>query len=405
MDNKKEMKVILDKAWEKMGKKEELLEIIAKKAPHFTEEEKLAFAKIYAYTTLNKAEDNKNIKGVHKPKTYSPNVDNPRSKLGGQSEAGHRARGLKATRQAIEEHGKPKVSGALEHNKRSAVKEHHKVLEEQKKMPKPNLPKSEMSKSSHGKPGVNRPEHSRGINETVSVSGNPKAGERYSEKSLAGLKARRGDLKGAKQAVKETIEEARKMPKPNLSKSEMAKEEKGVHKPYQEGRGMGAHVKHGTSKAGFKARLGSKLNPNHQRNERGDIVNYDSDKKKQYKQKSTESAREEHKKVLDEMKNIKPSLPKSELAKSKVEQMKLDLKKKPINKSLHEKGVNSELSSVVNQGKSVRGQFARAAKDAKQKGAYNQERENKQTAARHSKENIEFNKQNKPNLPKSEKQD
>ena len=77
---------------------------------------------------------------------------------------------------------------------------HEDKLAELKAMPKPKLTKSwsevmpALKKSLMGKPGINRPLHSRGINETVSVSNDKEA----QEKSLQGAKVRRGDLSGAK---------------------------------------------------------------------------------------------------------------------------------------------------------------------------------------------------------------
>jgi hypothetical protein len=73
-----------------------------------------------------------------------------------------------------------------------------------------------LTASEHGVPGKNRPTHSRGINETVSISNDPQA----HEKSLQGLRVRRGDMSGAKSAAKEILAEQKAMPKPNLPKSE-----------------------------------------------------------------------------------------------------------------------------------------------------------------------------------------
>ena len=73
--------------------------------------------------------------------------------------------------------------------------------------------------SVHGTPGINRDTHSRGVADTVSVSMHGHDGD-AKEKSLAGLAVRRGDTEKAKAAHKETIEEMRSMPKPNLPKSE-----------------------------------------------------------------------------------------------------------------------------------------------------------------------------------------
>jgi hypothetical protein len=81
----------------------------------------------------------------------------------------------------------------------------------------------ESNKSVHGIPGKNRPLHSRGIHETVSIS-SPKFGSEAKEKSLAGLKVRRGDISGAKQAHKEIIEELKSTRSAKLPKSELEKQ-------------------------------------------------------------------------------------------------------------------------------------------------------------------------------------
>lgn len=83
--------------------------------------------------------------------------------------------------------------------------------------------KSELNKSVHGVPGKNRPLHSRGVNEPVSVS-TPKFAQDAKEKSLLGLKVRRKDIPGAKDAAKEILSELRAMKKPNLPKAELEKQ-------------------------------------------------------------------------------------------------------------------------------------------------------------------------------------
>jgi len=86
------------------------------------------------------------------------------------------------------------------------------------------FPKELNKGSEHGEPGKNRPEHERGVNPVVSVSGVKSAKhpeqDRYSEKSLQGLRVRRGDMEGAKKAAKEILSEQKSMKKPNLPKSE-----------------------------------------------------------------------------------------------------------------------------------------------------------------------------------------
>lgn len=100
--------------------------------------------------------------------------------------------------------------GASKQTNEWAKEQHKEKLAELKSMPKPNLTKTLM-----GKPGVNRPMHSRGINETVSVS-NDKESE---EKSLQGVKVRRGDIAGAKAVAKEVTKELKDQPKPSLTKA------------------------------------------------------------------------------------------------------------------------------------------------------------------------------------------
>ena len=88
------------------------------------------------------------------------------------------------------------------------------------KIPQPKIPgmgKSNVYTSpAHGKPGTNRDLHARGVGDIVSVSDDKEA----QEKSLQGLRARRKDFAGAKEAAKETLKELSSMPKPNLPKSE-----------------------------------------------------------------------------------------------------------------------------------------------------------------------------------------
>lgn len=110
---------------------------------------------------------------------------------------------------------------------------HERVLGQIKQMPKPNLPKSEeMDKAniytspSHGKPGTNRDLHSRGVGDVVSVSGDKES----QEKSLQGIRTRRGDISGAKEAAKETLKELKSIPKPSLPKSEEMQKDDMPHK-------------------------------------------------------------------------------------------------------------------------------------------------------------------------------
>lgn len=84
-------------------------------------------------------------------------------------------------------------------------------------------------KSVHGIPGKNRDLHSRGINSLVSVAAPKFAGD-AKEKSLQGLKVRRGDMKGAKEAAREILNESKAIPKPKLPKSEESLDK--VHMPH-----------------------------------------------------------------------------------------------------------------------------------------------------------------------------
>jgi hypothetical protein len=112
----------------------------------------------------------------------------------------------------------------------------------------------------------------------------------------------------------------------NIEGNDLQKDEKGVHKPYLEGRyankKQAGKASWGTSKAGFEARLGSKSNVS--RYSDGEI-RPDSDKRKEYKQKAIESSKNKHKKVLSELKEMKaPNLPKSEtdMVKARVDEGK-----------------------------------------------------------------------------------
>jgi hypothetical protein len=80
----------------------------------------------------------------------------------------------------------------------------------------------------HGVPGKNRPLHERGVNPTVKVSTSGEA----KEQSLQGIRARRGDMVGAKRAAHEIHAESKKMPKPALkSEKPMAKAKVDEGKP------------------------------------------------------------------------------------------------------------------------------------------------------------------------------
>lgn len=142
------------------------------------------------------------------------------------------------------------------------------------------MDKAKNDSPSHGIPGKNRPLYERGVNPTVAVS-TSKFGGDAKERSLQGIKVRRGDIAGAKTAAKEILGEQKKMLKPKLAKEETG-HEKGVHRSFA-GRG--------------KSQMGAatKGNWSHGSPERN--------KKK---------AISEHQKVMGEMKNIKPKLEKEE---------------------------------------------------------------------------------------------
>jgi hypothetical protein len=155
-------------------------------------------------------------KGVHQA-DYSTTYIKDNKIQHGISTAGIRAR----------EASKPRSFKEYEESPKAAKAGHERVLEEIKQQPKPNLPKTEKAeteKSVHGVPGKNRPLHSRGIHETVSQSSSEFGGE-AKEKSLAGLKVRRGDTAGAKKAHKEIVSEQKKMPVAKLPKAETEKNE------------------------------------------------------------------------------------------------------------------------------------------------------------------------------------
>jgi len=70
--------------------------------------------------------------------------------------------------------------------------------------------------------------------------------------------------------------------------------------------------------------------------------------------------------------------------------------------SKRQKGINEEVSSAVDQGASLKGNIARAHKEAKKVGHYSKEKELKDTAKRISATVRGEMKEIKPNLPKSE---
>lgn len=243
-------------------------------------------------------------------------------------------------------------------NKEKAKESHKKVISEQKEMPRPNLPKSEQDFAS--KPGAydakmrqpsmpktsaqmdkpkmptmksegRRSSDVYGVHAPRSSSkpGESEAG--HAARGAAKIKGEKGDFlrEKAKYTHEKKIKEQKEIEMPNLPKSEKAiskadefYRQKGVHKPYLEDRGQ-SKSKMGTSEAGWRTKLGSKLNS--RRTEDGEYLT-DSDRKKKFKQKAIESAKIKHKQVISEQKQMKkPNLPKSE--KDSVEDVKIDLKK------------------------------------------------------------------------------
>jgi hypothetical protein len=199
--------------------------------------------------------------------------------------------------------------------------------------------REELAKSTHGKPGIHRPLHSRGINEVVSVSNDKEA----EEKSLMGTRIRRGDKAGAKTAIKEIISEQKSMKKPNLPKSECESEpslqkegmkkgdsdpnvkeythkmpashgknkptghEKGVHHTI-DSKGRPLSTSAGRSNAGSDVRSAVAA-------KQGKMFYGSTNNKAPAKdsEKFTERAKERHRKVIEEQKSMKkPNLPKSE---------------------------------------------------------------------------------------------
>jgi hypothetical protein len=460
MEKKEVMKSILEKAWDRLEKKEELLEVISAQAPEMTEEERLAFAKLFAYTqeikksekadheitqkeyeskygkpkknttvtggfhphkskveialnsgkkvpehvlkdypelSVKKSED----KGVHKPhkgfgikqppqgnsvagdnvrnaakhkakgnkEVYDSNINTakkihskklnelkeikpnlPKSELQKEEKGVHRAISgrSKQGREMAEERkdsSHPSLAGLYSershkgkeeknhtkwgHNRELAVKEHKRVLSEAKKMPKPNLPKSELQKGKveqmkldlkkpmkKEEKGVHKPVGKKGVSAAgVQVRG-AKGLDKERNAALHGLKGM--SLADAKNKHKKVIEEQKKMPKPNLPKSEMAKSnEKGVHIPLDHNKGK--------SHAGLRQSINIKT-------KRGE----------ESKNKIRSEIKDDHKRVLTEARNIKPNLPKSEMAKRCWDGYKPVEGKKPYSKGSCEKIKKSE---------------------------------------------------------------
>jgi hypothetical protein len=268
MEKKEVMKSILEKAWDRLDKKEELLEVISAQAPEMTEEERLAFAKIFAYTQeikksekadheitqkeyeskYGKPKKNTTITGgfhPHKSKVETalnsgkkvpehvlkdyPELSVKKSEDKGVHKP-HKGFGIKQPPQGnsvagdnVRNAAKHKAKGnkeVYESNLNTAKKIHSKKLNELKEI-KPNLPKSELQKGKveQMKLDLKKPLENKGVN---------RPSKKNKGQSFAGIATREGDKKYAKKVHQNTLQELKQMPKPNLPKSEnMMKDEDG----------------------------------------------------------------------------------------------------------------------------------------------------------------------------------
>lgn len=277
---------------------------------------------------------------------------------------------------------------------KEAGKESHEKSELQK----------ESSKSVHGIPGKNRPLHSRGIHETVRVS-SPKFGGEAKEKSLAGLKVRRGDISGAKQAHKEIIEELKsnrsaKLPKSELEKQLMSpplgmSEKKEIKKASSHEKGINKPAnfqlfRPGVSFAGISTRS-AKINKEKGASNRQNL----------------NEAKDRHKEVISELKEMKkPNLPKSEIYYRDL--VKSELEKKDDKSSRLLGQLESENVSPTPQGKryfrALRGLkgFGHEHKGVGRKISVDPKRNPVDAAREHKSKLEEIKESSSPSLPKSE---
>ena len=240
-----------------------------------------------------------------------------------------------STEKPIGGKGQSKAGSMLrEKNKVSNIKEEHKkILNEQKQMPRPNLPKSEKQVENLGKkdrcwdgyePTPGKKAYSQGSCKPIAKSIPPKS-EKDSSKgihkpymsqgeSMAGELARTGKDK-PKTANKEVsrkmhsqkLAEQKAMPRPNLPKSEKDSV-KGVH------RATTSHKHDGVSNVGENLRNArgiASANPEKFKEVSNRMGS--SSSQKEIADTSKEHARASHKQVLAEQKAMpRPNLPKSE---------------------------------------------------------------------------------------------
>jgi hypothetical protein len=267
-----------------------------------------------------------------------------------QQNALHRKTSPKGVHQAVDPkggstaHGEAAKLGMKDTSKVWAKEAHGQVRSEQKAMPKPNLPKSEMQKGDYfksklGKVSSHQPTRTGpdkvhaagggGIHGKHDVKGvhrdrlNQRAGSH--EKSRLGILQDKAnaDVPAHKDAWKEqhlipehkaVIAEQKAMPKPNLPKSEMQKSAKDMckeewapkfHKSAEKGVHQSVNAKGGASEAGDRARSAERGKPH------GWVESSYSHK---------QQAKEAHGKVIAEQKAMpKPNLPKSELNKARID--------------------------------------------------------------------------------------
>lgn len=183
-----------------------------KKLPFTKSEKGIDLIKNFLGKREELAKADKDIKGVHKPATMH-------GAKSGVSEAGVRLH--------------PK---ATKETKKYSKDQHKKVIEEQKSMKKPNLPKSEcesepsLQKESMKKANSTKEENIKGVHRTMADYGsagqsfagaNARAAKRAKESKKNGSKEVASyNNQTAKQRHRDVISEQKSMKKPNLPKSE-----------------------------------------------------------------------------------------------------------------------------------------------------------------------------------------
>lgn len=246
--SKKEiMKHLGNEAWENFKGKDLLIDIIEKKDPELTKNEVLGIAKTIAYIDMKKKESEledlfEKDESVEKSTTISKDEYQAQKRQKGVHIAG-------PTKHSVIDRQKPysvSDAGTAVRNKmpNRAKKEHKKVLQEQKQMKRPNLPKSEtdMVKAKYDEglsDNSKRNLRSRrdvgantGVHETRAAYGNAgqsKAGahvasahraKQYGTKSNDTGAVQNYHKQSAKQKHHKVLQEQKRMPKPNLPKSE-----------------------------------------------------------------------------------------------------------------------------------------------------------------------------------------